>query len=215
LHGIAHALSSEPWSLVRGATAINSPLGLTSTSFVAMVALFDGVNLAAFSASSPWRQNTAKVATPQRGGLLRHSTKAPVCRHIEWRNPAGRILYLRSGPTQAITEMGDDAWCAPGTKVTLPRNYTLLTGQGRVGLTWEQAFERLNQVKDLGGDVRVLGGDEGARLLVNEGAIGADHRVFGGFDGNERAGEGARHWDREHQDQPRDDPVQPLVDPLA
>ena len=53
LHGIAHALSSEPWSLVRGATAINSPLGLTSTSFVAMVALFDGVNLAAFSASSP------------------------------------------------------------------------------------------------------------------------------------------------------------------
>jgi len=54
LHCGAHALSIEPWSLVRGATAIISPLGLTSTSFVAMVALFDnGVNLSAFSASSP------------------------------------------------------------------------------------------------------------------------------------------------------------------
>ena len=36
---MAHELSSEPSSLVRGATAIISPLGLTSTSVVAMLAL--------------------------------------------------------------------------------------------------------------------------------------------------------------------------------
>ena len=42
LHGVAHALSSEPFSLVRGATAIISPLGLTSTSVVAMLALLVG-----------------------------------------------------------------------------------------------------------------------------------------------------------------------------
>ena len=61
------------------------------------------------------------------GGLLRHSTKAPSAGTLNGvTNPAGRILYLRSGPTQAITEVGDDAWCAPGTKVTRPRNYTLL-----------------------------------------------------------------------------------------
>ena len=36
---MAHELSSEPFSLVRGATAIISPLGLTSTSVVAMLAL--------------------------------------------------------------------------------------------------------------------------------------------------------------------------------
>ena len=41
-HGVAHALSSEPFSLVRGATAIISPLGLTSTSVVAMLALLVG-----------------------------------------------------------------------------------------------------------------------------------------------------------------------------
>ena len=39
---MAHALSSEPFSLVRGATAIISPLGLTSTSVVAMLALLVG-----------------------------------------------------------------------------------------------------------------------------------------------------------------------------
>ena len=42
MHGVAHALSSEPFSLVRGATAIISPLGLTSTSVVAMLALLVG-----------------------------------------------------------------------------------------------------------------------------------------------------------------------------
>ena len=42
LHGVAHALSSEPFSLVRGATAIISPLGLTSTSVAAMLALLVG-----------------------------------------------------------------------------------------------------------------------------------------------------------------------------
>ena len=36
---MAHELSSEPFSLVRGATAIISPLGLTSTSVVPMLAL--------------------------------------------------------------------------------------------------------------------------------------------------------------------------------
>ena len=41
-HGVAHALSSEPFSLVRGATAIISPLGLTSTSVVAMLTLLVG-----------------------------------------------------------------------------------------------------------------------------------------------------------------------------
>ena len=41
-HGVAHVLSSEPFSLVRGATAIISPLGLTSTSVVAMLALLVG-----------------------------------------------------------------------------------------------------------------------------------------------------------------------------
>ena len=40
--GVTHALSIEPWSLVRGATAIISPLGLTSTSVVAMLALLVG-----------------------------------------------------------------------------------------------------------------------------------------------------------------------------
>ena len=35
---MAHELSSEPFSLVRGATAIISPFGLTSTSVVAMLA---------------------------------------------------------------------------------------------------------------------------------------------------------------------------------
>ena len=39
---MAHELSSEPFSLVRGATAIISPLGLTSTSVVAMLALLVG-----------------------------------------------------------------------------------------------------------------------------------------------------------------------------
>ena len=39
---MAHALSSEPFSLVRGATAIISPLGLTSTSVVAMLTLLVG-----------------------------------------------------------------------------------------------------------------------------------------------------------------------------
>ena len=57
-HGVAHALSSEPFSLVRGATAIISPLGLTSTSVVAMLALLVGAigtggSLAASSALAP------------------------------------------------------------------------------------------------------------------------------------------------------------------
>ena len=37
--GVAYALISEPFALVRGATAIISPLGLTSTSVVAMLVL--------------------------------------------------------------------------------------------------------------------------------------------------------------------------------
>ena len=58
MHGVAHALSSEPFSLVRGATAIISPLGLTSTSVIAMLALLAGAigiggSLAASSALSP------------------------------------------------------------------------------------------------------------------------------------------------------------------
>ena len=58
MHGVAHALSSEPFSLVRGATAIISPLGLTSTSVVAMLALLVGAigtggSLAASSALAP------------------------------------------------------------------------------------------------------------------------------------------------------------------
>ena len=55
---MAHELSSEPFSLVRGATAIISPLGLTSTSVVAMLALLVGAigtggSLAASSALAP------------------------------------------------------------------------------------------------------------------------------------------------------------------
>ena len=42
MRGVAHALSSEPFSSVKGATAMISPLGLTSTSVVAMLALLVG-----------------------------------------------------------------------------------------------------------------------------------------------------------------------------
>ena len=52
-HGVAHALSSEPFSLVRGATAIISPLGLTSTSVVAMLALLVVVIGAGSSSANP------------------------------------------------------------------------------------------------------------------------------------------------------------------